>query len=83
MKEQNNSTTAYEAILMDVYLGRAFNEAVDLLKSKKATARQITFQFLQLFEANQYSNPDFVLELHELLTDTKQRRYLLQGISGK
>jgi hypothetical protein len=83
MTAKNNSTTAYEAILMDVYLGRAFNEAVALLKSKTMTARQITFQFLQLFEANQYSNPDFVLELHELLTDAKQRRYLIAGINGK
>lgn len=78
-----NANNAYSAILMDEYLSSAFIQACDLIKSKTTPARNVTMQFLQMFECRQYTNPDFVIELYELLTDAKQRNYLLKGIKGK
>lgn len=81
--KQSNSNTAYGTILNDVYLGRAFIEAADLIKSKAGKPRDITMQLLQMFECYQYTNPDFVIELYELLTVTKSRNYMIAGIKGK
>jgi hypothetical protein len=78
----NNNTTAYELILMDDQLGQAFAEAVSLLKSKAEPTKSIALQFLKLIE-NKYKTSEFILDTYELLSDAKQRSYLLKGINGK
>ena len=74
---------AYGTILNTPELGQAFIQAANLIKSKTAPAKAITMQFLQLFECNQYTNPDFVIELYQLLTEPKQRKFMIDGIKGK
>lgn len=79
----NTSNNAYSSILNNEYLASLFIEAVGIIKAKAMPAREVTMQLLKEFEHRQYSNPDFVIELYELLTVAKQRNYLIAGINGK